>query len=93
MRGHLVPTRVGMILSEVGYIFDKDACPHTRGDDPSVISMPYIALILVPTRVGMILSTADEKLSVKACPHTRGDDQPVLTDRSHIVSLSPHAWG
>ena len=30
----LVPTRVGMILSELESEVKKRACPHTRGDDP-----------------------------------------------------------
>ena len=30
----LVPTRVGMILTNGELNYKIDACPHTRGDDP-----------------------------------------------------------
>ena len=33
-RMNLVPTRVGMILSELESEVKRRACPHTRGDDP-----------------------------------------------------------
>ena len=32
----LVPTRVGMILIQIGDVLVVDSCPHTRGDDPAL---------------------------------------------------------
>ena len=50
----LVPTRVGMIPHNAEKSDPKNACPHTRGDDPFDGSL-YLPYLLVPTRVGMIL--------------------------------------
>ena len=46
--GDLVPTRVGMIPVLVAYVVWKISCPHTRGDDPGVVSVLQIPIDLSP---------------------------------------------
>ena len=74
MEYRLVPTRVGMILGYAEYRLDIAACPHTRGDDPTVFGIVLTSATLVPTRVGMIAFRPLREECVYTCPHTRGDD-------------------
>ena len=50
--GDLVPTRVGMIPVLVAYVVWKISCPHTRGDDPGVVSVLQIPIDLSPHACG-----------------------------------------
>ena len=82
-----------MILLEAQASAINSPCPHTRGDDPSLISSVISLLVLVPTRVGMILDERKSEQWVNSCPHTRGDDPLELPMGAANAALSPHAWG
>ena len=82
-----------MILCVCENYYAGDACPHTRGDDPTVYSSTLNTALLVPTRVGMILYDKLTEMRAIACPHTRGDDPSSCSIEVNIVVLSPHAWG
>ena len=82
-----------MILKKESKGAKKQACPHTRGDDPNCKLYGAELVQLVPTRVGMIPSTNGLLAAWDTCPHTRGDDPSVVFVGKPCKALSPHAWG
>ena len=44
----LVPIRVGMILLADAYDHQRNACPHTRGDDPAKLLTELTETLLSP---------------------------------------------
>ena len=68
-------------------------CPHTRGDDPTLMNLSRAVYKLVPIRVGMILLTPQVIANEASCPHTRGDDPDSLFNVCDHNLLSPYAWG
>ena len=82
-----------MILFAIVSLAHCMTCPHTRGDDPTLVTALENIYILVPIRVGMILFGHFAIFYSKACPHTRGDDPFPFGFSDPLTSLSPYAWG